>query len=241
MAIFEQNYRVKVSNVNSFGLITNVGMLSILEDVACRHSDKAGFGIMDIPTKHLSWVLLNWKVEIIKRVSYGINLKVRTWAKTYNKFQTTRDFEVFDEENELICIATSKWTLIDTQKSSITRITDEIIENYEPEEKNVFENPEIDKLVEPLSFSNEFTYEVQRRDIDVNQHMHNLNYLEVAYEALPEEVYFSNECNHIEIMYKKGIKLGDTVKCFYSYTDSTHYVTMKGEDEKVLHAIVKLY
>ena len=62
MAIFEQNYRVAVSNVNSFGLITNVGMLSILEDVACIHSDKAGFGIMDIPIKHLSWVLLNWKV-----------------------------------------------------------------------------------------------------------------------------------------------------------------------------------
>lgn len=241
MAIFEQNYKVKVSNVNSFGLITNVGMLSILEDVACRHSDKAGFGIMDIPIKHLSWVLLNWKVEIIKRVSYGTNLKVRTWAKTYNKFQTTRDFEVFDEEDVLVCIATSKWTLIDTEKSSITRITDEIIKTYEPEEKNVFENPEIEKLVEPLSFSSEFTYEVQRRDIDVNQHMHNLNYLEVAYEALPEEVYFSNECNHIEIMYKKGIKLGDTVKCFYSYIDSAHYVTMKSEDEKILHAIVKLY
>lgn len=241
MAVFKQDYRVSVSHVGRNSLITNVGMLSILEDAACRHSDMAGFGIMDIPIKHLSWVLLNWKVDIIKRVSYGTNLKVHTWAKTHNKFQTTRDFEVFNEENELVCIATSKWTLIDTEKSSITRITDEIIEIYEPEEKNVFENPEIDKLIEPSLFSNEFTYQTQRKDIDVNGHMHNLNYLAVAYEALPEEVYFSNECNHIEIMYKKGIKLGDTVKCFYSYIDSVHYVTMKSADEKVLHSIVKLY
>lgn len=241
MAVFEQNYRVNVAYVGPSGLITNIGMLSILEDVACRHSDIAGLGIMDIPVKHLSWMVLAWKVTILKRVPYGTNLKICTWAKIYNKFQTTRDFEVFDENGDVVCIATSKWTLVDIKKSSITKITDEIIENYEPEERNVFKNPEIDKLIEPSSFSNEFIYKTQRRDIDVNEHMHNLNYLDVAYEALPEDVYFSDECNHIEIMYKKGIKARDLVKCFYSNEDSCHYVTMKSQDEKNLHAIVKLY
>lgn len=241
MAVFEQNYRVCISNVGKNGLIKNVGMLSILEDVACRHSDKAGFGIMDIPTKHLSWILLNWKVKILRRVSYGENLKVRTWAKNYNKFQTIRDFEVFDDKGNLVCIATSKWALIDVAKSSIARITDEIIKNYEPDEKNVFENPEIDKLVVPSSFSSEFTYKVQRKDIDVNNHMHNLNYLDVAYEALPEDIYNSTEYNNIEIMYKKGIMANAIVKCLYSFENNAHFVTIKSEDEKIVHAIIKLY
>ncbi len=241
MAVFEQDYRVSIAQVGVSGLIKNIGMLGILEDVACRHSDLAGFGIKDIPTKHLSWVLLNWKVKILKRVSYGTNLKIRTWAKVYNKFQTTRDFEVYDENDEIVCIATSKWALIDVEKSSMARITDEILGVYSPEDKNVFENPEIDKLVEPTSFSNQFIYKTQRRDIDVNNHMHNLNYLDVAYEALPEDVYNSEECNNIEIMYKKGIKSNDTVKCLYSYENDTHFVTMKSEDDKIIHAIVKLY
>lgn len=241
MAIFEQDYRVSISQVGTSGLIKNIGMLGILEDAACRHSDLAGFGIKDIPTKHLSWMLLNWKVKILKRVSYGTYLKVRTWAKIYNKFQTTRDFEVYDENNEIVCIATSKWALIDTEKSSIARITDEILGIYDPENKNVFENPEIDKLTEPTSFSSEFIYKTQRRDIDVNNHMHNLNYLDVAYEALPEYVYTSEECNNIEIMYKKGITSNDTVKCLYSYENDAHFVTIKSEDDKTIHAIVKLY
>lgn len=241
MAIFEQDYRVNISNVGPSGLITNKGILSILEDIACRHSDVAGFGILDIPVKHLSWVLLAWKVKILKRVSYGTTLTVCTWAKSANKFQTCRDFEIYDENNTPVCIATSRWTLIDTQKNTITRITDDIIEKYQPETKNVFENPDIEKLVEPIHFSNQITYQTQRRDIDVNQHMHNLNYLDVAYEALPEEIYFSSECNHIEIMYKKGIRLRDTVKCLYSYTDSAHFISIKSNDEKTLHAIVKLY
>ena len=241
MSVFEYNYKVNIKNVNASALITNAGMLSILEDVACKHSDIAGIGIKDIPIIHLSWVLLAWKVQILKRVSYGTNLRAYTWARPLNKFNTYRDFEVFDENGEVVCIATSKWTLIDTQKGMITKITDEIMNRYEPDTRSVFENPNIEKLVEPTSFSNEYIYHTQRRDIDVNKHMHNLNYLDVAYEALPEDVYFSPECNHIEIMYKKGVRYGDIVKCSYSNLNNEHYITMKSMDDSALHAIVKLY
>lgn len=242
MSMIEETYRVNIANIGKSNLITNRGLLSMLEDIACKHSDLAGFGINDMPVTHLSWVLLAWKVNVLKRVPYGSFLRVRTWAKSANKFQTSRDFEVFDEKTgEIVCLATSKWVLIDGQKESMTRITDDIIEKYQPEDKNVFENPEIDKLIEPDSFSNEYVYQTQRRDIDVNQHMHNLNYLDIAYETLPEEVYNATECDHIEIMYKKGIKLGETVKCLYSFIDNTHFVTIKSNDEKTLHAIIKLY
>ena len=81
MAIFEQNYVVGVTHVDPSATISNMGMLSILEDIACKHSDIAGLGFMDIPVKHLSWVLLAWKVKILKRVSYGATLKVTTWEE----------------------------------------------------------------------------------------------------------------------------------------------------------------
>ena len=241
MAIFEEKCKINVENIGISNLITNKGILNILENSACRHSDIVGFGINDIPTTHLSWILLAWKVKILKRVTYGTELTVKTWAKCANKFQTCRDFEVLDESGDIVCIATSKWTLINTEKGKIERITDDIIERYNPEEINVFENSEIEKITEPETYSSEYIYTTQRRDIDVNHHMHNLNYLSLAYEALPIDVYNSSECNNIEIMYKKGIMLGATVKCFYSHTDSSHFITIKSEDERVLHAIVKLY
>ncbi len=42
-------------------------------------------------------------------------------------------------------------------------------------------------------------------------------------------------------MYKKEAKLGDTIKCFYSKIDTSHYIVMKTEDEKTVHCIVKFY
>lgn len=243
MAIFEKDYRVGIGNITTSTVVSNIGILKILEDVACMHSDIVGFGVNDIASTHLSWILLSWKVRILKRVPYNTNLKVRTWAKSSYKFYTYRDFEVLDENNEIVCIATSKWTLFNTETGTITKITDDIIEKYQPEEnKSVFEESAVEKLVEPEIYSSLYTYTIQRRDIDINKHVHNLNYLSFAYETLPEELYSCHkEFDNFEIMYKKGTNLGDTIKCFYSQIDACHYVTIKSEDNKDLHAIVKLY
>lgn len=241
MAIFENKIRVDISKVNSKALVTNKGLLSLLENTACMHSDTAGLGILDIPKTHLSWVQLNWKVQIFRRLQYGENITIKTWARTSSKVSTLRDFEVYDESGNLTCIATTRWTLVNADTQTITKITDDIIARYEPEEKTVLPDFTFKKLEEPENFSNEYVYTTQRRDIDVNKHMHNLNYLDLAYEALPEDIYLNTEFNNIEIMYKNAILLGDTSKCLYGIKDNKHTISIRSLDEKTLHCIVKLW
>ena len=71
--------------------------------------------------------------------------------------------------------------------------------------------------------------------------MHNTYYLDLAYEALPKDVYENNTFNNFEIMYKTSALLGEKVKCLYSFVNGEHFVTIKSEDEAKLHAIIKLY
>ena len=99
----------------------------------------------------------------------------------------------------------------------------------------------IEKLKEPKEYKSQMTYVVQRRDIDVIGHMHNLYYLYLAYEALPEEEYAKRPFNHIRIQYKKEIKLGDTVKCKYTKEDNKNIIVIQSDDGKHLHAIIELY
>lgn len=241
MAIFEKKARIDINKVDSNALITNKGMLEILEDSACMHSDTAGLGIKDIPQTHLSWVQLNWKVKIFRRLSYGEEVTIRTWAREANRVSTLRDFEVLDDENKPVCIATTRWTLINIDTLSITKITDDIIDRYNPENKTVLPDFEFKKLIEPTSYTNKYVYTTQRRDIDVNKHMHNLNYLDLAYETLPENIYFNSSFNNIEIMYKTSIRLGDTSKCLYSFEDGKHVIAIKSLDDKALHCIINLW
>lgn len=239
--ILENEYTVKLSEIGKGNKVTNKAILSYLEDIGGVHSNKAGYGIFEIEETHLSWILLGWKLQVIRRPKYAEKIKIKTWSKGVVKIYTYRDFEIYDEQGNIIIKASSKWVLLDTERGKIVRIEPEIIEKYEPElNREVFDVGEFDKVKEPDEYQFEKEYTVRRADIDVNNHMHNLNYIELANEALPEDVYKGALFNDVRITYKKEIKLGDTVKCKYTFKEDKYIVVVKSKDESVLHAIIEM-
>lgn len=240
MAIVEHDFNLTIRDVDSNTNLTNKAILSYFEDIGGYHSNIAGFGLKQILDTKLSWVLLNWKLKVIRRIKYADEVvTVKSWSRGIDKACSLRDFELYDKDGNLCIVGSSKWTLIHFEKG-LMRLTDEILKNYQPEDKQAMHDFEFKKLKEPESYSNVYEYTISRRDLDINGHMHNLYYLDLAYEALPQDIYENNIFDDVEIMYKKGALLGDKVKCFYSNVDNEHYVTIKSEDEKCLHAIIKL-
>ena len=239
--IFKEKFKMGLNDIGKDNKIKNISILKILENIGGYHSDIAGYGSNDIDTNKLTWILLDWKLKVLNRPKYGQTLDVHTWARVGNRFFTYRDFEIYDENGTLCAIATSKWTLINIEEGKMERITEEVIEKYKTEEKEVFPGEKLDKLQMPEEFLSSINYTVKRKDIDINKHMHNLNYLDLAYEALPEEVYNLRPFDNVRIMYKKEIKYGDTVECKYTREDDKYVVVISSQDNKQLHSIIELY
>ena len=125
-------------------------------------------------------------------------------------------------------------------------IEPELLEKYKPElDKSAFEESDkkkdFPKIKEPENYQYETEYVVRKSDIDVNNHMHNLNYMDLANEALPDDVYKQGQLNNVRITYKREIKVGEVVKCKYSYVNGKHIVIVKNNDQSVLHALIELY
>lgn len=238
---FEREYYVGIKDIGLKNQMTNYAFLSFLEEIASAHSDEVGYGVNDIEEKKKVWLLMDWKLEVFKRPKFGSKLKVKTWARPIGRqpFSTYRDFEIYEEDKK-VGIATSKWILFDLETNRIAKITDDIIDLYSPEEENVFEETEIKKLKEPQNLEKYIYYDIKRADIDINKHLHNLNYLKLAYEALPEDVYMGEEKKNLRIMYKHQILFGDKVKCYYNKIDEKDVITIKSEDNSILHAIIEL-
>lgn len=240
MARFEHKFEIGFRDVGKSNKLTNKGLLGFLEDIAGMHSNQVGFGLNSIDKTGLTWVLLNWKIRVFSRPLYGESISIKTWARNSVKFYTFRDFEVYNENGDLVAIATSKWVLMDAKTMRLTKISDEMISKYDPELACVFESePEINKLNIPEEYSTVLSYTIQRKDIDINRHVHNTYYLDFAYELLPEDIYENSNLDNFEILYKKETKLGETLKCFYTKVENSHYVVMKTEDEKNIHCIVR--
>lgn len=241
MATFEREFKIGFRDVGKSNKITNKGLLGYLEDTAGMHSDFVGYGLNDIDKTNLTWILLNWKVQVFKRPLYGESIMVKTWARNTIKFYTFRDFEVYNSKNELVAIATTKWVLLDAKTMSLTKISDELISKYHPESKAVFgDAKEVGKLDFPAEYECMSPYKIQRKDIDINKHVHNATYLDFAYEVLPDDVYNNIDFSSFEILYKKETKLGETIKCFYTKVNTSHFVVMKTEDEKSIHCVIRL-
>lgn len=184
-------------------------------------------------------MILYWKIKIKKRPHWNSELLIKTWGRNFSKVSCWRDFEVYDETGEKIAIAATEWVLIDAKKLSLTRMTEELINAYGDVPKKVFEEDISGKIMEPENNEKIYEYTSKRRDIDVNHHVNNVNYLEFAYDAFPKDL--SVDFNNLEIYYKKQVKLGETISLFYLKEDDIHTVTIKSQDEKTLHAILRFF
>lgn len=237
---YKENFKLGVDDIDKECNITNKSILRIFENIAGYHSDTIGRGVMSKDEKGSTWILLEWKVKVLKRQRYGDIIKAKTWARSFKKYYTYRDFEIYNKSGEICVIGTSKWILLDLNKSKIAKFDENLIKNYGIVDKNVFNKEEIEKIKEPENYENEILYKINRKDIDFNGHVHNLNYLDLAYEALPENIYLENNFDNIRITYKKEIKLGETVKCKYGKEKDKHIVSIFSEDESIKHAIIEL-
>ena len=241
MDICSETFTVTLPDVGENNRLTNKSILRMLQEIACIHSSYSDFGVNDAEKTGMAWILLNWKLQVFSRPVWNTKLKINTWSSKQSHLSFYRDFEVYDESHNLIALATSKWVLYDINKGSLVRITEDIKAKYVHVDKHVFDTPMNEKLKEPENSSLATEYIVCRHDIDTNHHVNNLNYLDFAYEAIPEGDFFNTDFTNVEIMYKHEAKLGETLNLFYAKQDSSSFVTIKNKADDTLHCIVKLY
>lgn len=241
--IFEEEYITRFSQTSANGDVTNKSIIALLENTAGEHSAYCKFSIMDIAEKNLTWFILSWKLHVIKRPKALQKVKIQTWGRPVEKLIALRDFKVYDEEGELIAIATSIWCLVNTKTGRITKMPENLEEIYHKfHDISVFDNKEIKKLEVPKSeIKYKDEYRIRRFDLDGNMHVHNLNYIDFAYELLPEDVYKRGELDNLEIVYKKEIKYGETIKSLLYIEEGCYTIVIKDDKEEIIHAIVKLY
>ncbi len=239
--IYSESVKLDFEDVGKHMAITNRGILRVFEHIATHQSDEAGYGVVDIEGKGVSWLLLDWKITVHKRVYYGETLRVNTWPRSMDRFYSYRDFELYNEAGELCIIGTSKWLLFNTKTERIARITEEVKDKYVLDSKNVYGIEKLEKEEVPDTFDSVYRYKAMRRDIDLNNHVHNLFYLDIAIEALPEDVFAQGEFNDLEISYKKEIKLGEEVRCEYSRAGDVHTIVIRNDRENELHAVIRMF
>ena len=233
----EHNFFVGFRDVDFKNKLKIKSALSYLEDIGGIHSNIAGYGLLDIERNKKTWVLIDWKLEFIRRPNYSENLRVKTWSNGVEKIYALRDFYMYDENNEIVAKATSKWVLIDIENKTISKLTDEVMNAYTVEPEKAFEG-KIEKLKEPENYINSVKVKITKDMLDVNGHVHNINYIDFVTQVMPLEIM--QNAKIVGVHYKKEIRNEDVIKCYYGIKDNNYYSVIKSEDDKIVHAILRI-
>ncbi len=139
MSIYIYKTHVRYQDITDKNELSDKGILNILSEAAGVHSEKAGYSVNQIEETGYAWMILYWKVKVIARPRWNTEITVKTWARSFDKISSWRDFEMYDDKENLIAIGTTQWILVDAKKHTISKITDEIAEKYGMVSKKVFE------------------------------------------------------------------------------------------------------
>lgn len=239
--IVSEEFYIGYRDIDSKLQIKNSAILNIFEDVAGIHATIAGEGLKE-PNLKTTWVLTGYNVKVFKRPEYGDKVKVYTWSSELKNITAAREFEIRNKDNELLVIGLSNWAHINLQTKKIEKVDPKIAEGYQTEtEKTNFEASKLKKLQEPEEYLYEKEYTIDWNWIDINNHMNNIYYMELATMVLPDDTKFGNDFSSFEIMYKKEIKYNDKIKCLVAKDEDSYTVVLKSQDLSVVHAIIKLY
>lgn len=226
--------RVRFSEADSSEMLTLPSVINYFQDCSTFQSEDLGLGVDVLKKKGKAWILSAWQIEVERYPHVGERIKIDTWATSYNGIFGDRNFRLRTENEEILAKANSIWVYMDMIKGRPVRPDPEEVSAYGTCLPLSME-PVSRKIALPKEKKEEEPFPVLRHQIDVNNHVNNCQYIQMALEVLPE-------CGHakkIRVEYKKSAVFGDMICPKTAIEPDRKVVELCGTDGSVF-AVVEM-
>lgn len=177
-----------------------------------------------------SWIIYQWDVDIHDMPERFDDLTIQTYHTYTRKFYAFRNYDVF-RNGKLIVRAKTKWLLVNPEKKLPIRIGDDLGVIYGREDGYEIIEKDVELLDGDYEKCGEYT--VRKTDIDYNYHANNARYIEWIENYLDYDTI-----KKVEVVYKKELKLDETVEIYKLVEDSIVYFRLISDG--VLKTIIKI-
>lgn len=208
--IYTKEYEIHYYDVDRNLVVGMPRIIDILCDVGTRQSEELGADIDTLTKRNMAWVFYNYDVKVFRNPVYGEKIKATTQAIGFKKFYALRNYEIKDENGNIIVEGKAIFLLINLEKRRMMRVPEDLYEVYGAEEiQESFSPPKLEKLLE---HKHEEIFKVRHSDIDSNQHVNNTKYIDWALESVPEEIISNYKLQEIKVTFEKECKYGEKIK-----------------------------
>lgn len=188
-------------------------VLQAFQDASTKHAEALGVGFETMYSKHLLWVTMRIRYEILRLPKPNEVLKIKTYPSGKNRLEYDREYLIFDADGNLIIKGQSKWCLINSQTRKIEKMIEApVLLDQEPVYKERFLKTD---TFEP-KFLPDVNYQIQPDDIDNNGHTNNTVYANMIAPILEQK---NKKINFFQINFLRESLIGERIDIYSQFED----------------------
>ena len=211
--MFSFNTKIRYSECGVNKKLTLPALVNYFQDCSTFHSAGTKGSWEALMEKGMAWMILFWQIEVSRYPSLYEDIKIGTIPYSVEGLFGCRNFFMEDSGGNMIAKANSIWTLVGLKKQLPMFIPEEVAESYPSEQKLDMDYSDR-KIIFPKTGENSEAGEliVRQRDLDINRHVNNEQYIRFATDAL-EEMGFGDRTHPkgLKVEYRKQAFKGDLI------------------------------
>ncbi len=130
MKVFEQNILITNKEIDENEHVNNVMYVQWMNDIAIAHSSNVGDTVAYQRKNNYMWVAKSHTIDYIRSAYEGDTVSIKTWASEYKKTATLREYEFYNQKNELLAKAKTVYVFLNFSTLRPTKIPEEVASLY---------------------------------------------------------------------------------------------------------------
>lgn len=213
---FEKQFELRYFEMNRSGEASTTTILTLLEETAADHCYSINHSLYDLEEQNIGWVLLSGIMKMEHYPKYKEKIIIRTWLSSYSAIRGIRENIIYDGKENIIGRAKGLWIFFDIKRRRPIQIFNSIKEKWSSDQEESI-NYNITKKIEAIDSANFVKeFKVNQFDVDTNEHVNNIRYLQWMMESLPGEIIDNYYLHSIDGRFISEAQYGDTI---ISYTE----------------------
>ena len=226
MRVYRQDFQILSSDVDISRRLRLSTLFTRLQEAAIAHTIDLGVTREKTLDKGLLWAVTQYRALFHRLPQYDEKVVLLTWPGRTMHLYFPRYFRLVDEKGSVLFEAVSLWVLIDKNTRGI--VFPESYDIYIKETTTGNELPMPGRIRrQNVELASSFT--VPYSYVDLNGHMNNARYYDLAVDSMPEEMR-SRSLRELSSEHIGEAQLGDALSVGCSTSDSSFYIC--GEKEK---------
>lgn len=207
---FTKKYEIHYYEVNSQLRCKLPSIINFLEDVGTQQSEILGMGMEYCEKNNCGWVFYKYDIKMYRYPMFGETISITTEPAGFKKFYGLRRYQMNDHQGNLIGEGMALFFLIDIEKRRPMRIQEEQYAAYGLDDV-VNYDVNMDKVEKCDEEQYTKQFDIRYGDIDSNNHVNNVKYVEWAIEAVPPEVVSNYVLKRIKVIFEKETTYGEKI------------------------------